>query len=253
MSGIYECKYNIRFFYSLQVLYLQNNKIINVPEDFFTSLPSLMWLDLRDNAITEIPKSIQNHPSLTHLLLQNNQLTTLPNELGTVNLKVLQLTGNPLSYPPTEILKMGVKDILNFLHNKYIDYMFTQAHSDVSEGASAIGQYVDISQEVVSYNSVLDGDKLKKAKTLSIQFSEKDLEGSDEEYYGKIKGKCPKLAKSRHKIPTYCQSAKYVAPPSADSKAMLNYKIKQNYLKELTIKKHKALLETREKILQGRK
>lgn len=213
-----------------------------------------MWLDLRDNELTDIPKSIQNHPSLTHLLLQNNQLTSLPIELGTVNLKVLQLSGNPLVYPPKEIVNGGVAKILGFLHNKYIDNIFAQSQSDVSEDAASTGNYPDgFNAEVVSYNSVIDGDKLKKGKTLSIQFSEREIDETGDEFYGKTKGKCPKLAKSRTLIPPYYQSSKYVVPQGPDSKELQNIKMKQSYLKDLAIKKHKDLLATRDKILQGRK
>ncbi|XP_063834822.1 uncharacterized protein LOC135083993 [Ostrinia nubilalis] len=237
----------------LCILYLHNNQITSLPDDFFPSLPSLMWLDLRDNELTDFPKSVQNHPSLTHLLLQNNQLNSLPNELGTTNLKVLQLNGNPLVYPPKEIIKGGVTKILEFLHHKYIDNIFAQSQSDVSDAAST-ANYPDVfNQEVVSYNSVIDGDKLKKSKTLSIQFSERELEESGDECYSKTKGKCPKLAKSRTLIPPYYQSSKYVVPQGADSREIQNVKIKQSYLKDLAIKKHKDLLATRDKILQGRK
>ncbi|XP_026754386.2 leucine-rich repeat-containing protein 27-like [Galleria mellonella] len=238
----------------LSALYLQNNRIINIPDDFFPSLPSLIYLDLRDNQITDIPKSIQNHQSLTHLLLQNNKLTTLPNELGTVNLKVLQLKGNPIMYPPRDVLNAGVSKILTFLYNKYADNMFAQSYIGSEDTmSSSVNFQENISQGVVSYNSVIDADKLKE-KTLSVKLNEKDCEDSDDECYGKIKGKCPKLAKSRYKtLPSYYQSSKYVNPPYADSRDVQNQKIKQSYLKELTIKKHKELLARREKILQDRK
>lgn len=235
-----------------QILYLQNNRIKSLPEDFFPSLPSLMWLDLRDNELTDIPKSIQNHPSLTHLLVQNNNLRSLPNELGTVNLKVLQLNGNPITYPAKEIIAAGVKKVLEYLNSKFIDGMFAQSQSDISEAASGIFPEGS-NPDVVSYNSVIHGDKRKNAKTLSIQFNEKDADDSDDECYGKNKGKCPKLAKSRTQIPPYYQSCKYVAPPSSDSKEIQNQKIKDNYFKEITIKKHKEFVATRDKILQSRK
>lgn len=211
-----------------------------------------MWLDLRENELTELPKTVQNHPSLTHLLLQNNKLTSLPNELGSVNLKVLQLKGNPITYPPKEIINAGVNKILGFLHNKFIDSMFAQSQSDISEDAAS-GNYPDAFQEVVSYNSVLDGDKQKKGEPLSIQFSERDLDDSEDEIYSKNKGKCPKLAKSRTQIPPYYQSSKYVAPQRPDSKEMLNLKMKQSYMKDQAIKKHKEFVAARDTILQGRK
>ncbi|XP_013185074.1 uncharacterized protein LOC106130717 [Amyelois transitella] len=234
----------------LTVLYLKSNKIKTLPDDFFPSLPSLMWLDLRDNYLTEIPKSIQNHPSLTHLLLQNNKLTSLPHELGTLNLKVLQFSGNPLTYPPKDILNAGLLKILTFLNNKYVDDIFEQSKTDLSETQSTIT--FDTLSQGLSYNSVLDRSKMKE-EPLSIKLNEKEVE-TDEEYYEKNKGKYPKLAKSRYKTLTpYSQSSKYVVPSQADCKEMANLKIKQSYLKDLAIKKHKDLLAKREKILQDRK
>ncbi|CAG9794852.1 unnamed protein product [Diatraea saccharalis] len=239
---------------SLQVLYLKDNKIKCLPLDFFPSLPCLTYLDLRDNELRDIPTTVLNHQHLTHLLLQNNRLSNLPNELGTVKLQVLQLSGNPLVYPSNDILRGGVKTIIDFLHGKYVDFMLTQSQSDVSDAASINSHYPDLSQGVVSYNSVIHGDKLRKPhKALSIQFSEKDVDDSDEEYYAKIKGKCPKLNKSRHQVPTYYQSSKYVPARSAYSEASFNSKVRQNYLKEIAIKKHKEFVATRDKILQSRK
>lgn len=240
------------------MLYLQNNEIRTLPEDLFDTLPKLMYLDIRDNQLTDIPKTIKNHQCLSHLLLQNNKLTSLPNELGTVtNLKVLQLNGNPLMYPPRDIINAGVSSVKNFLNEKYVENVFAASRSDISEDTLSInGHYHDnlFNQEAMSYNSVIDGDKLNNTKTMSVKFNEKDSDSeSDEDYYSKSKGKCPKLAKSRVIIPPYYQSSKYLKPVIADTKEVQDAKIKQSYLRELAIKKHKELLATRDKILQGRK
>ncbi|XP_072935851.1 uncharacterized protein [Epargyreus clarus] len=242
----------------LCVVYLQNNKITVIPDDFFPTLPHLMWLDLRCNQLTEIPKSIKNHQSLTHLLLSNNKISSLPNELGTLKrLKVLQLSGNPLTYPPEGIVNAGIIKLLNFLQEKYIDDLFSQSQSVVSdENEASISSFreTSFSNDARSYNSVLDEEKLNKAKEpLSVQFSEKDID-SDEEYYTKIKGKCPKLPKSRLKTLTpHCQSAKYLKKVYTDDKDTQDEKIKQSFLKDLALKKHKNLLATRDKIIQGKK
>lgn len=236
------------------MLYLQNNQLTTLPEDLFPSLPNVMYVDIRDNRLTDIPKSIKHHPSLTHLLLQNNKITSLPNELGIVpNLKVLQLGGNPLMYPPREVIKAGVLSVKQFLNNKYIDEMFVGSQSDISEDTVSTNGInpENYSQEGLSYNSVIDGEKIKKA--MSVKFNEKDSDDSEDEFYSKNKGKCPKLARSRYAIPPYYQSSKYLKPLISDRKSVFEAKIKQSYLKDLAIKKHKDLLATRDKILQGRK
>ncbi|XP_061723163.1 uncharacterized protein LOC133529463 isoform X1 [Cydia pomonella] len=242
---------------SVCVLYLQNNNISTLPDDFFPSLPSLMWLDMRNNKLTEIPKTIQEHPCLSHLLLQNNCLTSLPNELGTlVNLKLLQLNGNPLTYPPEEILQAGTSKIMSYLHNKYMDAIFTHSQSELSEDtASTSGVFPEsiFSQKVRSYNSVIDQAQLVKSKTLSVKFNDKEDASETEEYYSKFKGKkCPRLAESRISFPPK-QSAKYLRPLYAPSKQEQDAKMKRSYLKEMALKKHKDFLATSDKILQQRK
>lgn len=67
---------------NLKMLFLERNMLVKLPEDFFHKLPSLMWLDLRNNKLKELPRSIAHHEHLEHLLLTNNNLTKLPNELG---------------------------------------------------------------------------------------------------------------------------------------------------------------------------
>lgn len=222
-----------------------------MPEDFFTTLPCLMWLDLRDNRLTDISTSIKNHQGLTHLLLQNNCLTNLPNELGTaISLKVLQLKGNPLMYPPGEVIKAGVTEIKKYLNEKYIDQMLicSQSQSDIS----SINDVRNQTQEGVSYNSVLDLSRIKESN-LCVKFNEKDDSEfhSDDEFYAKIKGKCPKLDKSRFaSLPPYYQSAKYLKPLHTSNQQEHMLKIKQNYLKDMAIVKHKQLLASREKKIQ---
>lgn len=67
---------------NLKMLFLEGNFISSLPEDIFWKLPRLMWLDLRNNLLEEIPKSIAFHEHLENLLLTNNNLQKLPNELG---------------------------------------------------------------------------------------------------------------------------------------------------------------------------
>ena len=237
------------------MFYLQNNKLKSLPDEFFPSFPNLKWLDLRDNELLEIQKSVKNHRSLTHLLLKNNKITSLPNELGTVaTLKILLLSGNPIMYPPREVIKAGTPQILEFLNNKFIEELFEESRSVLSDKASVNGDCLQkFLQEGRSYNSVIDGAKLHQK--LSVQFNERDTyDSDDEEYYAKIKGKCPKLPKSRTKIlPPYSQSAKYLKPLSTCPKRVQDQKMKQNFFKELALKKQRDLFEKREKILQGRR
>ncbi|XP_050681983.1 leucine-rich repeat-containing protein 27-like [Leptidea sinapis] len=243
----------------LHVLYLQDNKIEELPNDFFPTLPYLTWLDLRNNRLMEIPKSVRNHQNLTHLLLQNNLLQEIPNELGSLGtLKVLQLNGNPLSYPPKDIVSGGTSKIVRFLNNKLIESELLRSTSAVSDKTcdttNETNNYEIYGAEARSYNSVLDiNDMDKITKTLSVRFSEKD-DDSEEEYYGKNKGKCPKLARSRYKtLSPHCQSAKYVKPIVTGSKAARDGEIIEKCVSDLAVRKRKEFMAKTEKILQSRK
>ncbi|XP_023951266.2 leucine-rich repeat-containing protein 27-like [Bicyclus anynana] len=239
----------------LTVLYLQNNKLIELPDDFFPSCPSLKWLDLRENELSDIPKTVKYHPSLNHILLQNNKITSLPNELGTVtSLKVLQLSGNPLMYPPRDIIKAGTESILKFLNEKIIEEALEETRSIVSDKASA-SDCLELPLNSRSYNSVIDGPSIPPNKTLSVQFSERDyFDGEENELYPRIKSKCPKLAKSRSKpLPPHCQSAKYPRPLVMCPKKEQDKKIMQSILMDAALKKQKDLIAKSDKILQGRR
>lgn len=73
---------NVLRMYNLKMLYLQGNAIEYLPDDFFTILSKLNWLDLRNNKLRFIPKSIAHHEHLENLLVSNNYLEKLPNEIG---------------------------------------------------------------------------------------------------------------------------------------------------------------------------
>lgn len=107
-------------FPNLKLLYLEGNKLDEIPEELFTNLKSLQWLDVRNNQIKFLPLTIKGHLNLETILIQRNKLEKLPIELGTLlNLKNLQASHNPLLYPPKEILNLGSNEVLNFLREEW--------------------------------------------------------------------------------------------------------------------------------------
>jgi len=106
----------IKNFSNIEFLYLSTNDIKGIPDHFFTSLPHLKWLDFRHNLLTSIPSSIGEHRQLRTLLLQGNQITRLPVELGNVpSLTGLNIADNPVEYPPKTVLQHGTHEILKYL------------------------------------------------------------------------------------------------------------------------------------------
>ncbi|KAI4461884.1 leucine rich repeat containing protein [Holotrichia oblita] len=105
---------------NLQMLYLEGNGLEALPTNIFQKLPKLIWLDLRNNKLRDIPTGIANHAWLENLLLEQNNLERLPNELGLVpKLVVLQLSKNPLIYPSKDIISQGIEAITSYLRNEY--------------------------------------------------------------------------------------------------------------------------------------
>lgn len=67
------------------MLYMDSNKLINIPSELFTTLIHLKWLDVRNNQLTSIPTTVKGHANLETLLLQGNNIQELPLELGTTS------------------------------------------------------------------------------------------------------------------------------------------------------------------------
>jgi len=68
--------------FSLQFLFLQENSLHVLPEELFPTFRLLRRLDVRRNKLTCIPANIGDHQCLEVLLLQDNQISTLPPHLG---------------------------------------------------------------------------------------------------------------------------------------------------------------------------
>mmetsp|Transcript_160 Transcript_160/g.529 ORF Transcript_160/g.529 Transcript_160/m.529 type:complete len:378 (-) Transcript_160:256-1389(-) len=101
---------------ALECLFLEGNMIEILPDDIFDKLPSLTYLDLRNNQLAEVPPTIGEHRHLHTLLLAGNALETLPLELGEVaTLSALSLSDNPLHSPPAEVVGSGVDAVLEWL------------------------------------------------------------------------------------------------------------------------------------------
>nr|XP_019946330.1 PREDICTED: leucine-rich repeat-containing protein 27 [Paralichthys olivaceus]XP_019946339.1 PREDICTED: leucine-rich repeat-containing protein 27 [Paralichthys olivaceus] len=103
---------------TLKYLYLEGNQICSIPDSLFVSLPSLQWLDLRNNLIVRLPAEIGLHRYLKTLLLEGNPISDLPPELGNViTLKGLNLRNCPITFPPQDIVHQGVQGILQYLRS----------------------------------------------------------------------------------------------------------------------------------------
>lgn len=102
---------------NLEYLYLEGNELTSLPDDFFDCLPRLTWLDLRRNKLLRLPSVYTGrHNHLRTLLLEGNKLRSLPLELGLIkSLNGLNMSNNPIEFPPKDIMEKGTAEILKFL------------------------------------------------------------------------------------------------------------------------------------------
>ncbi|ESR40454.1 hypothetical protein CICLE_v10027590mg, partial [Citrus x clementina] len=104
----------------LQTLLLASNRIKEITESFFQSLPSLRVLSLRRNrSLTELPVGISSLVSLHHLDLSSTKVRGLPQELkALVNLRYLNLefTREMCKIPEQLISSFSKLQVLRMLH-----------------------------------------------------------------------------------------------------------------------------------------
>ncbi|XP_017770295.1 PREDICTED: leucine-rich repeat-containing protein 27-like [Nicrophorus vespilloides] len=230
---------------NLKMLYLDGNMITNLPEDFFHKLPKLYWLDLRGNQLQSIPSGVANHASLENVLLQNNKIEMLPNELGLVpNLKVLQLSGNPLIYPPQSVVEMGVDDVCIFLKQEYYKENPTPKQIPSRSSDSAAQRESKSSKLCIKTMPVVSVKSLSK-EILDLRQVKKDNTCSKNQ-------KIHRITKSASKMSVHSQ---YNSDRSIGLKVNMSYeeRVQENELKQVWLEKLKDLIRDQQKIIEQEK
>ena len=105
---------------TLKYLSLRRNSITNLINQI-GFLTNLEYLDLRINKLQKMPNSIGLLTNLKTLNLSSNQLTELPNSIGNLkSLKVLNLKSNKLKQIPKSVLQIENLEKLNLQANFWI-------------------------------------------------------------------------------------------------------------------------------------
>lgn len=100
---------------SLRIVYLENNKLTQLPE--MKGLENLETLSLANNDFTVYPAYIGQLPKLKVLSLSGNKLTTVEQISGNTALTTLYLNNNELSSLPTGIETLPVLSELSVSNN----------------------------------------------------------------------------------------------------------------------------------------
>ncbi|MHA1795203.1 MAG: leucine-rich repeat domain-containing protein [Promethearchaeota archaeon] len=102
----------------LEILELINNSIITIPKSI-CELEKLEYLGIFNNKITGIPKEICKLRNLESLNFNNNQITSIPKSICELEkLKFLELKNNKITRIPKEIYKLKNLEFLDLSNNK---------------------------------------------------------------------------------------------------------------------------------------
>ncbi|XP_053604749.1 toll-like receptor 7 [Plodia interpunctella] len=124
----------------LTQLFLQNNKINELPVDVFSDLLSLKVVNLSDNAINYLPEGLfYNTREIREIYMQNNELESLPKRIFNrlEQLLVLDLSANKLRSDHIEdetfsglirliVLDLSHNAVTRVTHNMFKDLFFLQ-------------------------------------------------------------------------------------------------------------------------------
>ncbi|XP_067651138.1 carboxypeptidase N subunit 2-like isoform X2 [Haliotis asinina] len=109
---------------NLQHLSLRHCLLINIASDMFSIVRSIRVLNLGQNQIQELPASeeLRNLPSLQHLHLDSNQITTLTDsQFSGITLDTLQLSRNQISKITTETFKYFNARVIDLSYNMLVE------------------------------------------------------------------------------------------------------------------------------------
>lgn len=139
---------------ALNVLYLKNNRLTTLPDDF-GDLSSLRFLNLRSNRLSSLPESFAKCTELEYLILGGNELTQLPSNLGDLTkLKVLVLSKNKLEGFSQNFRKLSSLQYLYLNQNKL---------RSLPEGIELLTELLDLS----FFGNPIGDDQLLKLKTMT--------------------------------------------------------------------------------------
>ncbi|CAG4972000.1 unnamed protein product [Parnassius apollo] len=104
---------------ALKEIYIANNFIKEITEEFCDQMQHLNVLNIRDNKLELLPENISLLQRLKRLDLTNNNLNKLPQNLGLLSqLQSISMDGNKLSFVRQDIIRGGTDRMMKFLRDR---------------------------------------------------------------------------------------------------------------------------------------
>ncbi|XP_072939325.1 leucine-rich repeat-containing protein 40-like isoform X1 [Epargyreus clarus] len=112
---------------ALKEIYLANNYIKEITEEFCDQMQHLNVLNIRDNKLEVLPENISLLQTLKRLDLTNNSLNKLPRNLGLLSqLQSISMEGNRLSFVRQDIIKGGTDRMMKFLRDRITEEVINE-------------------------------------------------------------------------------------------------------------------------------
>lgn len=117
----------------LQALELYGNKIsqLTLPKDA-SELSKLDYLDVGSNILTSIPDDLTKFHSLKTFKCMNNTLEIIPPAVCEMDLRVFDVSSNPLVQPPLETCERGLHSMRRYYHALKLEEMAGPESSQAS-------------------------------------------------------------------------------------------------------------------------
>ena len=148
----------------MRTLILSNNEIKSI--DIISKYDCFQYidtLDLGNNKIGVLPENIDNCiPNIKNLNLENNELKSIPTELGFLRISKLVISGNPLKQIRFNVISGGTNTILDYLKKMHKGVYSVKEDDSVQTSTNPIS--INNQGKTLIENNIIKNDSLNKSK-----------------------------------------------------------------------------------------
>ncbi|XP_049696309.2 leucine-rich repeat-containing protein 40 [Helicoverpa armigera] len=119
---------------ALKEIYMANNFIKIITDEFCDQMQHLNVLNIRDNKLEVLPENISLLQKLKRLDLTNNNLNKLPRNLGLLSqLQSINMEGNKLSFVRQDVIRGGTDRVMKFLRDRITEEVVNETRLTTDE------------------------------------------------------------------------------------------------------------------------